>query len=333
VTRAFALAAVLLAVTAPAAAAKKPDLKVSTVSPGTASVAAGSMLSVADTTENSGAARAGRSTTRFYVSTDPARSGGDTRLGGKHGVGALGTKQASESVTLAGVPLDAPPGPVFVLACADDRDQVAEKREDNNCRVADDQITIELPDDCLDALVTLGIAYEAGPDAPGVTDPVTVETPINGISYFTNGGQNDPEVFMDCTLALALHAMGEEMETRGLTGVEHAGVYNYRCIGGGTPPDCPNGLSRHAYADAFDVLELRGAGGETYNVNDDWVIDPVDGTTCNASTESAKDALLHAFVCALHETGAFHILLTPNYNADQRNHIHLDLTPEASFIE
>jgi hypothetical protein len=332
-TRAVAIAAVLLGLAAPVAAAKKPDLKVSSVGSDSASVAAGSTLSIADVTENSGSVRAGRSTTRFYLSDDAEAGGGDTRLGGKRGVGSLRKNKASEGMTLADVPLDAPTGLLFVIGCADDRDRVAEKRESNNCRATDDQLNVELPDDCKDALVTLGIGYEEGPSALGVADPVTVDTPINGISYFTSDGQSDPAVFMDCTLALALHAMGEEMAERGLAGVEHAGIYNYRCIGAGTPPDCPSGISRHAYADAIDITELRGAGGETYNVNDDWVIDPENGTTCTAPTSSVKDAMLHAFVCALHAAGTFHILLTPNYNADHRDHFHLDLTPDASFIE
>ena len=329
--RAVAIAAVLLGVATPAAVAKKPDLRISSVSPGAASVAAGADLEVADTTKNSGS-RAGRSTTRFYISADAER-GGDTRLQSKRGVSPLDRNETSGGVTDAGVPLGAPTGAVFVIACADDRDKVAERREGNNCRTADNQIEIELPDDCTDALVTLGVGYEPGPNVSGVADPVTVETPINGISYFTSAGQNDPEIFMDCTLALALHAMGHEMAVRGLTGVQHAGTYAYRCIGGGEPPDCPNGISRHAYGDAIDFLELRAAGGETYNVNDDWVIDPEPEATCSAPTADAKDALLHSFACALHAAGTFHVLLTPNYNDDHRNHFHLDLTPNLSFIE
>ena len=77
------------------------------------------------------------------------------------------------------------------------------------------------------------------------------------------------------------------MAARGLTGVEHAGIYNYRCIGGGTPPDCPNGISQHAYATRSTSGSPTAAA--TTTVNDDWVIDPDDGTTCTASTASVKE--------------------------------------------
>jgi hypothetical protein len=49
--RAVAIVAVVLGVATPAAVAKKPDLKISSVSPGAASVSAGADLEVADTTK------------------------------------------------------------------------------------------------------------------------------------------------------------------------------------------------------------------------------------------------------------------------------------------
>ncbi len=228
------------------------------------------------------------------------------------------------------VPLTAPRGNVYILACADDLRRIEERRENNNCTASDAPVSIELPELCADQLTALRIESEPGPSRPGVVDPVTVTPPINGVTY---SGQTGDDLFMDCTLAVALHAMGDEMAARGLTHVEHAGIYNYRCIGGETPPDCPSGLSRHANADAIDIVELRSSGGETYNVNDDWVIDPDPEETCTAPTAGAKDALLHAFACALNTNGTFHIVLTPNYNAAHRDHFHLDLTPGASFIE
>ena len=111
------------------------------------------------------------------------------------------------------------------------------------------------------------------------------------------------------------------------------GVYNYRCIGGGTPPDCPNGISQHAYGRAIDVAGFVTGDGTSTSVNDDWVIDPDAEETCEAATDGAADAFLHDVACALHEAAVFQIILTPNYNADHRDHFHCDLTPDLLVIE
>ena len=54
--------------------------------------------------------------------------------------------------------------------------------------------------------------------------------------------------------------------------------------------------------------------------------------TCAAETEPGADAFLHELICALKEAGTWNIVLTPNYNADHRDHFHVDLTPDSDFI-
>ena len=333
--RAGALAvglAVIAALPPAALAAPKPDLVETALSSTPLSAAAGSALSIEETVLNSGNARAGRSATRFYLSPDATRGGGDTRLEGKRAVKKLGEDRSSTGSSEPTIPPDTPPADLYLLACADDRGDVREKREDNNCIASD--ATIQIEPSCTKRLTALGMEFEKGPSRPGVPNPVTVQTPLSGITYSNSGGQNVGQLYMDCTLALALDEMADVMSAHGLVHAEHAGIYNYRCIADSeSPPDCPNGISRHAYADAIDIMELRSSGGETYNVNDDWVIDGGAESTCSAPTSGAKDALLHAFVCDLFAGSIFNILLTPNYNAAHRNHFHLDLTPEASYID
>jgi hypothetical protein len=38
-------------------------------------------------------------------------------------------------------------------------------------------------------------------------------------------------------------------------------------------------------------------------------------------------------ICALKQAGTWNIVLTPNYNADHRNHFHVDLTDGANTIK
>lgn len=96
-------------------------------------VAPGAQLTVSDTVKNLGPARAGASTTRYYLSPDSARSGADVRLTGDRAVPPLsagGTSTGRLSVT---VPPSTSAGEYFVLACADDRSAVPERDETNNC--------------------------------------------------------------------------------------------------------------------------------------------------------------------------------------------------------
>ncbi len=187
--------------------------------------------------------------------------------------------------------------------------------------------------DCLGWLDLYGIPYDVGPARQGVPDPVTLTTPINGIPYRYLGNTGvRPTFFMDCSLARSLLEAAPHLRARGVVEVTDIGVYNYRCIGSGTPPDCPSGLSQHAYARGIDIAGFTDADGIYYSVNDDWVIDPTSEPTCAAATEGDKDTFLHEVICELKQHGIWNIVLTPNYNSAHRNHFHVDLTPGANFI-
>ena len=182
---------------------------------------------------------------------------------------------------------------------------------------------------CEQRLEARNVSYLPAAARPGVAQPVFVRMPLNGVSYFAAGEpRRQRRLFMDCKLALALHRAGETLTARGIRAVEHFGVYAYRCIAGTDP--CK--LSQHAHATAIDLHAFRGARGRNYNVESDWVIDHAGQSTCAAQTKGPKDALLHELACAWNESGLFNIILTPNYNADHRNHFHVDLTPQERYI-
>lgn len=190
------------------------------------------------------------------------------------------------------------------------------------------------PANCQEALMRAQVAFTIGPAREGVVDPVTATVPIAGISYRVLGGANPrAELFADCNLIHSLVKASEFLVARGIVEVSDLGVYNYRCIGGGTPPNCPNGISQHAFATAIDIAGVKDGAGTFYSVNDDWVIDPNSEETCVAATMPGKDAFLHELICALKTANVWNIVLTPNYNADHRNHFHVDLTPDSDFIE
>ncbi|MDQ3369398.1 MAG: extensin family protein [Myxococcota bacterium] len=177
------------------------------------------------------------------------------------------------------------------------------------------------------------IDYTVGPTQPGVKDPVTAKLPINGMPYQVVGATTPrTQMYGDCTLIKSLAEAAPHFRERGLAEVTDYGVYNYRCIGSGTPPNCPNGLSQHSFGTAIDLAGFTGTDGTYYSVNDDWVIDPADDT-CTAATVEGKDRFLHELICELKTAEIWNIVLTPNYNAAHRNHFHVDLTPDSDFIE
>ena len=201
---------------------------------------------------------------------------------------------------------------------------------------ADVDVTVVEPDvaDCYGWLDLYGLDYTRGPNNQGVTEPVTVTVPINGMSFRYSANDTPREkFFMDCTLARSLAQAAPMLRARDVIQVVDIGVYNYRCIGGtGTPPDCPRGISQHAYAKAIDIAGFLTGDGTFYSVLDDWVIDPSTEKTCEAGTDNDKDAFLHQTICELKHANVWNIVLTPNYNADHRNHFHVDLTDGADFI-
>jgi len=189
-------------------------------------------------------------------------------------------------------------------------------------------------DECHEFLDATGTTWSAAGETPGIVDPVRVEPSIAGVSYrYIEPDTQRSSILMDCALARALVQAGPLLVERGVTEVFDLGIYNYRCIGGGEPPDCPNGLSEHASGTAIDMAAFSLAGGASYTVADDWVVDPDGEATCAAATESEADAFLHDLVCEMAAAGIWNIALTPNYNAAHRAHFHLGLTPDEDLVE
>ena len=187
---------------------------------------------------------------------------------------------------------------------------------------------------CREWLDFFHIDYTVAGATPGVVDPVTAKMPINGMPFKVVGGTNPrTTMFGDCRIIKSLVIAASSFRERDITMVTDYGVYNYRCIGSGTPPNCPQGMSQHAYGMAIDLAAFTTSDGTNYVVNDDWVIDPDSEETCDAPTEPGKDTFLHALICELKNAHVWNIVLTPNYNADHRNHFHVDLTPNKDFIE
>ncbi len=112
-----------------------PDLTISAITLSSFNVAAGSTVTVNETTKNSGGGTAGASTTNFYLSTNLSFDAGDLLLGSRPVPELIGggTSAASTSLT---IPQGTAPGNYYLIAVADGAAVVVETSEANNTLLA-----------------------------------------------------------------------------------------------------------------------------------------------------------------------------------------------------
>jgi hypothetical protein len=174
--------------------------------------------------------------------------------------------------------------------------------------------------------------YSSGPANLGIADPITVKLPLNGVAFrYSGNAEQRKTLYGDCTLMKSLAEAAPIVRAHDVKEIVDIGIYNYRCIDQTkTPPNCS--MSQHSYAKAIDLAEFVTSDDTHYSVLKDFVID-TSGATCEAPTDNAKDGFLHTVICELKAADVWNIVLTPNYNADHRNHFHVDLTEGSDFIK
>ena len=106
-------------------------------------VAAGSSITVSDTTKNNGADGSGSSTTAFYLSSNFAFDATDTKLTPARQVPPLAAGISSNANTQVVLPMAAP-GTWYLLAVADDGNGVLEANETNNTKFTTLQVGPDL---------------------------------------------------------------------------------------------------------------------------------------------------------------------------------------------
>jgi hypothetical protein len=123
-----------------------PDLVETSVSNPPPTALRGKYFAVTDTVKNQGSNKAGASATRYYLSLDTAKGTGDILLTGYRSVAALVAGATSTGKVNVTVPTTAALGTYYLLACADEREVVAESNEANNCIASGTQVQVTLPD-------------------------------------------------------------------------------------------------------------------------------------------------------------------------------------------
>lgn len=192
---------------------------------------------------------------------------------------------------------------------------------------------VEPMSECQQTLVDRGVAFvpttheldhpEGNPELDCVIiDPVLLYSPVLDITL-RDGGGGTGEVLVACETAVAIADSAEiaaQMEPLAATEIMHYGTYNCRVIAGTST------LSNHAEGRAIDLAAFVLTDGQELSVVADWE----DGV---ASPVTPAGQWLRAFTDTLWDTATWHIILTPDYNADHNDHFHVDLTPGEMFYE
>lgn len=138
--------------------------------------------------------------------------------------------------------------------------------------------------------------------------PVYWHTASHKSKYKVNYG-NEKQFYRIYTDLWTIKEMKKTMDalaSKGVVGINHIGSYNYRSIAGSA------NRSRHSYGLAFDVMGFYMADGSYLSVLKDW-------------KKASKSKLLKSIrdVFCQH----WDIVLSPDYNANHADHIHVDLDP------
>ncbi len=183
-------------------------------------------------------------------------------------------------------------------------------------------------DPCLAELAARGVPFRLAEPAPGVALPVRLAGPLRGLDV--HGPEPAHERWgsrleiLDCRLALALDDLAAVLAAQGIVEVVHMSLWREGAhIGGGGK------ASQHASGLAIDVGTLVRRDGARLVVARDWhprMGAPPCGPGAEASEASHEGAALRAIVCDLASRRLFSTLLTPNFNREHHDHVHLDLT-------
>lgn len=162
---------------------------------------------------------------------------------------------------------------------------------------------------CIQALAKAGVAVMPMPvraDKPACTRRGTVL-----ISHLWRAQLKPLE--MRCTIAIrlyllerfAIQPLAQQHFGSFVTRIDDFGSYSCRTIRGRST------MSEHATANAYDLAGFRLASGRKLSVKNDW--------------RAGGDAA--GFIPAVRDAACrqFNMVLSPDYNADHRDHLHMDM--------
>jgi hypothetical protein len=186
---------------------------------------------------------------------------------------------------------------------------------------------------CFAELKRAGVAYRREDEADDVRNPIRLMGPIGGVVYRGQARRQPPfpSAVLDCRLAVALIELSAILSEHDIVEVTHISLHRENNRG---HPVESGGSTGHRGGLAIDAALFRRRDGSTLSVLGDWKGRrgaPVCGPKASrGSTDGAR--VLRAIVCRADRRGLFHVLLTPNKDRAHRDHFHLEVRPDVSWL-
>ena len=184
-------------------------------------------------------------------------------------------------------------------------------------------------DACEAELHSRHIDFARAEDTPGVRAPIRLKGQLHGVSVHSMlppaARSRSRADLVDCRLALSLDDFAAALAKRGIVEVLTLSAYRTRKESGCT---YKYDGEQHCAALAVDVGWFKRADGTVINVERDFH-GRIGTLTCRndahstPETPAAKE--LWEIVCDAAGKN-FLVVLTPNWNTEHRNHLHLELT-------
>ena len=181
---------------------------------------------------------------------------------------------------------------------------------------------------CEAELTKRKVPFVRGEPTPGVLAPVRLRGPLSGgvtIHSTLPAAQREksPMEIFDCRLVLALDDFAAMLAPRGIVEMIHYSAYRPRKQFGCTKK---YDGKQHCGALAVDIGEFKRKDGTALVVQRDFH-GKVGEPTCPARPNE-----LWTIVCDAADRAIFNVMLTPNFNAQHFNHVHVEITPDAAWM-
>lgn len=163
-----------------------------------------------------------------------------------------------------------------------------------------------------------------GGNVSGVAVPVRLTGELRGVMFRTPGKKSVYGI-VDCRLVIVLDELAGLLAEHGVKAVHVDNMYRPRSRLPGRKKK-----SQHAYGLAIDIYGFTLADGSTLVVERDFD-GKIGAVPCGpeadlAPNSSAPAVALRNLTCAIARARLFNHLLTPDYDAAHRNHLHADIS-------
>jgi len=180
------------------------------------------------------------------------------------------------------------------------------------------------------------VPFVRATETAGILAPVWIRGPMRGVSIHAFGtsvekSKTSLEIF-DCRLVIALDDFATQLAAHGIVDVTFFSAYRPKSAGGCTPKYTGK---QHCAALAVDVASFKKKDGTVLDVDKDF--HGKSGLATCAGTAKPNPATpagteLWSIICDAAKRATFHVMLTPNFNQQHKNHFHLELTPDAAWM-